>query len=74
VQYAHARICSVLARWGGDRASLGAVDLSPLQSPQALALMLLLAKFPEMLTAAAHDFAPHDVTFYLRELAACYHS
>jgi len=74
VQYAHARICSVLAGWGGDRASLGAVDLSPLQSPQALALMLLLAKYPEMLTAAAHDFAPHDVTFYLRELAACYHS
>jgi len=74
VQYAHARICSVLASWGGDRASLGAVDLSPLQSPQALALMLLLAKYPEMLTAAAHDFAPHDVTFYLRELAACYHS
>jgi arginyl-tRNA synthetase len=36
--------------------------------------MLLLAKFPEMLTAAAVDFAPHDVTFYLRELAASYHS
>ena len=27
-----------------------------------------------MLTSAAHDFAPHDVTFYLRDLAACYHS
>ena len=36
--------------------------------------MLLLAKYPEMLTAAATDFAPHDVTFYLRELAASYHS
>ena len=74
VQYAHARICSVLAAWGGDVASLQAVDLSALQSPQALALMLLLAKYPEMLSAAAQDFAPHDVTFYLRELAACYHS
>jgi arginyl-tRNA synthetase len=74
VQYAHARICSVLATWGGDRASLAAVDLSALTSPQAQALMLLLAKYPEMLTAAAVDFAPHDVTFYLRELAACYHS
>jgi arginyl-tRNA synthetase len=50
------------------------VDLTALQSPQAQALMLLLAKYPEMLTAAAQDFAPHDVTFYLRELAACYHS
>ncbi len=74
VQYAHARICSVLAAWGGDVASLQSVDLAALQSPQALALMLLLAKYPEMLTAAAVDFAPHDVTFYLRELAACYHS
>ena len=74
VQYAHARICSVLASWGGDVASLKGVDLSALQSPQALALMLLLAKYPEMLTAAAADNAPHDVTFYLRELAASYHS
>ena len=74
VQYAHARICSVLTAWGGDVATLGAVDLSALTSPQAQALMLLLARYPEMLTAAATGFAPHDVTFYLRELAACYHS
>jgi arginyl-tRNA synthetase len=74
VQYAHARICSVLAAWGGDAARLGAVDLSALTSPQAQALMLLLAKYPEMLMASALGFAPHDVTFYLRELAACYHS
>ncbi|HEY9222746.1 MAG TPA: arginine--tRNA ligase [Variovorax sp.] len=74
VQYAHARICSVLAAWGGDEATLKGVDLSALESPAAQALMLLLAKYPEMLTAAAKDFAPHDVTFYLRELAASYHS
>jgi arginyl-tRNA synthetase len=74
VQYAHARICSVLAQWGGDAATLNAVDLSPLQGPQAQALMMQLAKYPAMLTAAAQDFAPHDVTFYLRELAASYHS
>ena len=74
VQYAHARICSVLSAWGGDAATLAGVDLSALTSPQAQALMLLLAKYPEMLTAAANGFAPHDVTFYLRELAASYHS
>lgn len=74
VQYAHARICSVLASWGGDVATLQGVDLSALQGPQAQALMLQLAKYPEMLTAAAQDFAPHDVTFYLRELASAYHS
>ena len=74
VQYAHARICSVLAAWGGDKASLNAANLSALQSPQAQALMLALAKYPEMLTSAANDFAPHDVTFYLRDLASLYHS
>jgi arginyl-tRNA synthetase len=77
VQYAHARICSVLSTWaasGGDVATLKTADLSPLTSPQAQALMLQLAKYPEMLTSAALDFAPHDVTFYLRDLASCYHS
>ncbi|MBC7445936.1 MAG: arginine--tRNA ligase [Polaromonas sp.] len=74
VQYAHARICSVLAAWAGDERQLATVDLSPLTSPQALALTLLLAKYPDMLSHAASGFAPHDVAFYLRELAACYHS
>ena len=74
VQYAHARICSVLAAWGGQVSTLAAADLSALDSAQAQALMLLLAKYPGMLTAAAEGFAPHDVAFYLRELAACYHS
>ena len=78
VQYAHARICSVLRAWaekdGGDAATLSNVDLTALDSPAAQALMLQLAKYPTMLTAAAQDFAPHDVTFYLRDLAASYHS
>ncbi len=77
VQYAHARICSVLATFreqGGAMASLGQTDLSPLQGPQAQALMLKLAQYPQMLSDAAQDFAPHDVTFYLRELASLYHS
>lgn len=74
VQYAHARICSVLAAWGGDAAQLKDADLSALDSPAALNLMLQLARYPAMLAAAAADFAPHDVTFYLRELAAAYHS
>ena len=74
VQYAHARICSVLASWGGEVAALKGVDLSALDSAPAQALMLLLAKYPAMLSDAARDFAPHDVTFYLRELAASYHS
>ena len=82
VQYAHARICSVLRNWqeslqgqgGGDVASLKDADLSALEGPQAQALMLQLARYPEMLTAATEGEAPHDVTFYLRDLAASYHS
>ncbi len=74
VQYAHARICSVLASWGGDAATLARADLSPLNGPQAQALMLKLAQYPAMLTSAANDFAPHDVSFYLRDLASLYHS
>ncbi|GAB3667309.1 arginine--tRNA ligase [Ramlibacter alkalitolerans] len=74
VQYAHARISSVLAAWGGDAAALPGADLSSLEHPAALNLMLQLARYPEVLSAAAADFAPHDITFYLRELAAAYHS
>ncbi len=78
VQYAHARICSVLSAWfdkeGGDLMTLANVDLSALSTPAAQSLMLILAKYPEMLSAAARDFAPHDVSFYLRDLAATYHS
>ena len=80
VQYAHARICSVLQREGllvDGKASSGelqSVDLSALDTAPAQTLMLQLARYPAMLTSAAQDFAPHDVTFYLRELAAAYHS
>jgi len=50
------------------------VDLAALDSPAAQTLMLALARYPDMLTHAAAGFAPHDVTFYLRDLAATYHS
>ena len=59
---------------GQGRAGLAGADLGALDGPQAQALMLQLAKYPEMLTAATEGEAPHDVTFYLRDLAASYHS
>jgi len=78
VQYAHARICSVLAqakdRMAHDEALLHAADLSLLDAPTETALMLKLAAYPEMLSGAASDLAPHDVAFYLRDLAAAFHS
>ena len=74
VQYAHARICSVLAQWGGDPQTLASVSLEPLALPRELDLAQRLGEFPETLDEAGHDFAPHMVAFYLRELAGAFHS
>ncbi len=79
VQYAHARICSVLAQWGGPDweaklGALGEVDLSPLVATSEVALMQRLADYPEVLTAAAEEMAPHQLAFYLRDCAADLHS
>jgi arginyl-tRNA synthetase len=81
VQYAHARICSVLAQYRekappscGDAADLARTDLALLAAPTEAALMLELATYPLMLQRAAAGLAPHDVAFYLRQLAAAFHS
>ncbi len=80
VQYAHARICSVLAQYttrtglATDTEALAAADLSLLTAPTEATLMLKLAAFPDMLHSASADFAPHDIAFYLRDLAAALHS
>jgi arginyl-tRNA synthetase len=78
VQYAHARVCSVLDKAGIEAGSaarlLRDADLSPLQSPYEQALLRRLADFPEELAIAARELAPHLVTFYLKELAAEFHS
>lgn len=74
VQYAHARICSVLAQWGGDLTTLTQADVTSLVSPHENALLKCLAEYPEMLTRAATELAPHAVAFYLRELAGQFHA
>ncbi len=74
VQYAHARVCSVFAQWGGDPARVVAADLSLLKSERELALAQRLGEFPEMLATAAKELAPHSVAFYLRSLAGEFHS
>ena len=77
VQYAHARICSVIQQFsdqGGDIGALASADLTRLTAPTEAALMLRLADYPPMLTGAAADLAPHNVAFYLRDLASAFHS
>ncbi|RDK04131.1 arginine--tRNA ligase [Paraburkholderia lacunae] len=78
VQYAHARICSVIAeckaRYNTDESTLAEVDVAPLTSERAMALLNKLAEFPDMLQHAADELAPHAVAFYLRDLAGEFHS
>ncbi len=74
VQYAHARICSVLTQWGGDENALKKVDRAPLIAPREASLMAKLSEYPEMLKKAADELGPHQVAFYLRDLAGELHS
>ena len=74
VQYAHARICSVLQQWGGAETELAQVDLAPLVGERELALCARLQSFPDTIRLAAADLAPHALAFYLRDLAGEFHS
>ena len=74
VQYAHARISSILQQWGGKPADLTNTDLSLLQSKASDHLLRRLAEYPEVLTNAAADLAPHALAFYLRDLAGDFHA
>jgi arginyl-tRNA synthetase len=74
VQYAHARICSILQQWSGTEADLLNADLSLLDSKASDHLLRRLAEYPEMLTTAAAELSPHAVAFYLRDLAGDFHT
>ncbi len=74
VQYAHARICSVLAQWDGDESALAHADLAPLLHERETALCARLAEFPELIQQASRDYAPHALAFYLKDLAGDFHS
>jgi arginyl-tRNA synthetase len=67
VQYAHARLCSVLREWAGEVQALADADLGLLASPHEAALAQKLAEFPELIERAAQEFAPHLVTHYLHD-------
>ncbi|MBL8484724.1 MAG: arginine--tRNA ligase [Rhodocyclaceae bacterium] len=74
IQYAHARVCSVLREWGGEADELAGADLAPLAGPRELALAARLADFRATVLDAATDYAPHVIAFYLKDLAAEFHS
>ena len=74
IQYAHARVCSVLEQWGGDASALVNADPGPLVDGQELEILQKLLEYPETIEDAAQDLAPHQLAFYLKELAAAFHS
>jgi arginyl-tRNA synthetase len=78
VQYAHARICSVFAQAADqgsafDEQAALQVDLTPLNSAREMELLARLSDFPDVVREAAEALAPHQIAFYLRELAAQLH-
>jgi arginyl-tRNA synthetase len=78
IQYAHARVCSVLRQadekqWSWDQAQ-GLANLEKLTMIQETDLLNLLARYPETVGVAARDLAPHIIAQYLRELAAGLHT
>ena len=77
IQYAHARVCSVIGQWeqaGGKESELGEANLALLDSPRELALANRLGEYPEVIETAARDLAPHQIAFYLKDLAADFHT
>ena len=74
IQYAHARISSVLSQWGGNPSSLKLNDAKTLTSPQELKLIKRISEFPEIIISATNEIAPHQIANYLKECAAELHS
>ncbi len=74
IQYAHARVCSVLAQWDGDDEALLKANVGLLDNPHELAVAAKLGEFPEVVESASRELAPHMIAFYLKDLAAEFHS
>jgi arginyl-tRNA synthetase len=72
VQYAHARVCSVFSKTASS--GFAGADLSPLTNDRELVLAQRIGEFPEVVAEAARELSPHSITFYLRSLAADFHS
>ncbi|MCE5264888.1 MAG: arginine--tRNA ligase [Deltaproteobacteria bacterium] len=77
VQYAHARICSILrmaAERGLAMPEPGQADAGLLKLPEEIDLIKAITRFPEVVEGAASTLEPHRLTFYLNDLAAIFHS
>ena len=76
VQYAHARICSLVARLAEEGETVpdaAALDAAVFTAPEELALVKALAQYPEELHLAARDYDPSRIDRYLAALAGDFH-
>ncbi len=74
IQYAHARISAVLAQWDGEQKTLLEANVKLLDSEYETTLLQKMIDFPNVIENAAQELAPHLIAFYLKDLAADFHS
>ena len=74
VQYAHARICSILSVAGVDTPKAQDVDLSLLNEEAERVLIRKLAEWPQEVADAARELAPYHLAYYAKDLATAFHS
>ncbi|MPT41631.1 MAG: arginine--tRNA ligase [Achromobacter sp.] len=74
IQYAHARICSVVANAAMPAADVAQADAALLTAPTEFALMQRLAEFPGVIALAAQELSPHHIAFWLRDCASDFHA
>lgn len=77
VQYAHARICSIMRMAQDKGIAMPAFDdlsLNVLEAPEEKIMIKSVVRYPEIISAAAQALEPHRLTFYLNELAGVFHS
>ncbi len=77
VQYAHARICRLVTtaqERGFSTGNLAQADFSQLSNEHENTLLTLLSRLPEVVNKAAADYEPHQINYYLRDVATAFHS
>ncbi|AEE65621.1 arginyl-tRNA synthetase [Bordetella pertussis] len=74
IQYAHARICTMIGNSGASAAEIAQADTALLTAPSEYALLQRLAEFPQVVALAAQELAPHHVAFWLRDCASDFHA
>ena len=74
IQYAHARICSVLRKAENEFEDFDSVDLALLGSEKEIEILKLLRQYPQLIERSAKAGEPHLLCYFLRDLSGVFHS